>query len=246
VREDQQYIRVLGYEFRGPAKLGDRTHKAFLESISVPVGYVVEDVNSFGFNPDNSEQGLWLVFGIGLALVILVVALVFDSIWATVMVFLDLPIALGGVMAAFWFTGAAFTREAAVGVILVIGLAVSHSVLLVDAALERRRKFAGEGAGPEAYTSKGLSGAEVLRASLDRSGMIILVTLTTMASLIPLAYGTSSTTLFGAIALATAGGTIAGTIGAMLVLPAMIMGRKQRPRYVRPGSEPDPFPGKGW
>jgi multidrug efflux pump subunit AcrB len=246
LREDQQYIRVLGYEFRGPAKLGDRTHKAFLESISVPVGYVVEDVNSFGFNPDNSEKGLWLVFGIGLALVVLVVALVFDSIWATVMVFLDLPIALGGVMAAFWFTGAAFTREAAVGVILVIGLAVSHSVLLVDAALERRRKFAGAGAGAEAYTSRGLSGAEVLRASLDRSGMIVLVTLTTMASLIPLAYGTSSTTLFGAIALATAGGTIAGTVGAMLVLPAMVMGRKQRPRYIRPGSLPDPFPGKGW
>lgn len=243
LREDQQYIRTVGYEFRGPAKLGDRTHKAFLESISVPVGYVVEDVNSFGYQSDNSEKGLWLVFGIGLALVVLVVALVFDSIWATVMVFLDLPIALGGVMGAFWFTGAAFTREAAVGVILVIGLAVSHSVLLVDAALERRRKLAGDGHG---YSSKGLTGAEVLRASLDRSGMIILVTLTTMASLIPLAYGTSSTTLFGAIALATAGGTIAGTVGAMLVLPAMVMGRKQRPRYVRPGSEPDPFPGKGW
>jgi multidrug efflux pump subunit AcrB len=243
LREDQQYIRTVGYEFRGPAKLGDRTHKAFLESISVPVGYVVEDVNNFGYQSDNSEKGLWLVFGIGLALVVLVVALVFDSVWATIMVFLDLPIALGGVMAAFWFTGAAFTREAAVGVILVIGLAVSHSVLLVDAALERRRKLAADGHG---YSSKGLTGAEVLRASLDRSGMIILVTLTTMASLVPLAYGTSSTTLFGAIALATAGGTIAGTLGAMLVLPAMVMGRKQRPRYVRPGSEPDPFPGKGW
>ncbi|MND06467.1 hypothetical protein D3C83_278550 [compost metagenome] len=56
----------------------------------------------------------------------------------------------------------------------------------------------------------------------------MMVTLTTMASLIPLAVGTGSDTLFGSIALATAGGTIAGTIGAMLVLPALLAGRRRR------------------
>jgi HAE1 family hydrophobic/amphiphilic exporter-1 len=235
LREDQRYVRTVAYEFRGPARLGDRTHKAFLESISVPIGYTVEDVNSFGYVSDDSEKGLWLVFGIGLALVVLVVALVFDSVWATVMVFLDLPLALGGVMGAFWGTGAAFTREAAVGVILVIGLAVSHSVLLVDAALERRRRAAhAHGvAEREAYSLRKLTGAEVLRAALDRSGMIVLVTLTTLASLVPLAWGSSTTTLFGAIALATAGGTVAGTLGAMFVLPALVMGWK-RPRLGLP------------
>ena len=144
-------------------------------------------------------------------------------------------------MAAFWWTGAAFTREAAVGVILVVGLAVNQCVLLVDAALERRlRRAAGseheDGAGNtsgEATRPRGLSGADVLRSALDRSGMIVLITLTTMASLIPLAVGTSATTLFGAIALATAGGTVAGTIGALFVLPALVMGR------ARPALPPD-------
>ena len=172
-----------------------------------------------GFALPGPEHRVLVVLVVLVALVALVVALVFDSVWATVMVFLDLPIALGGLLAAFWFSGAAFTREAAVGVILVIGLAVSHSVLLVDAALERRKRL-----GVSATAPRGLSGAEVLRAALDRSGMIVLVTLTTMASLVPLAIGTSSTTLFGAIALATAGGTIAGTVGAMFVLPSLVMG----------------------
>lgn len=133
------------------------------------------------------------------------------------MVFLSLPIALAGVIAAFWAADAAFTREAAVGVILVVGLAVNQSILLVDAALERRRKTGGR-----------LSGAQVYHAALDRSGMIVMVTLTTIASLIPLAVGTSANTLFGAIALATAGGTVAGTIGAMLVVPALLA-RLRRP-----------------
>jgi hypothetical protein len=44
----------------------------------------------------------------------------------------------------------------------------------------------------------------------------------TLASLLPLAINTKTTDMFGGIALATAGGTIAGTIGAMLVMPALV------------------------
>ena len=216
-REDQQYIRVLSYDFRGPQKLADRTHKAFMESISVPAGYVVEDeVGNWG--EDESAKGLWYVFAIGVALVLLAVALVFDSTWAALMVFLSLPIALGGVVAAFWVTKSAFTREAAVGVILVVGLAVNQSILLIDAVLQARRR----------HGETPANGADVMRAALDRAGMIVLVTLTTLASLIPMAWGSAATTLFGAIALATAGGTVAGTIGAMFLMPAFVMGWRRR------------------
>jgi multidrug efflux pump subunit AcrB len=221
-RQDQQYLRILSYDFRGPAKLAQRTHTAFMKSIAVPAGYTVEDAG-FGFYvPDESEKGLWLVFAIGVVLVILSVALVFDSIWAAAMVFLSLPVALGGVMLAFWVAKASFTREAAVGVILVVGLAVNQSILLVDAALERRRA--------RRTGLLSLGGFGVIRSALDRSGMIVLVTLTSLASLLPLAIGTDTNSLFGAIALATAGGTLAGTIGAMFVLPAMVLKRRSQTR----------------
>jgi multidrug efflux pump subunit AcrB len=209
-REDQQYMRTLSYEFRGPSKLGERTHKSFLASIAVPPGYSVGDDSWFSWGEDESGKGLWLVFVAGVVLVILAVAIVFDSLWATAMVFLSLPVALAGSAAAFWIAGAAFTREAAVGVILVVGLAVNQSILLVDAALQQRRAHA-------------LTGADVVRAARDRAGMIVLVTLTTLASLLPLAVGTDPDELFGAIALATAGGTVAGTFGALWVVPALVL-----------------------
>ncbi len=217
-REDQQYLRVVAYEFRGPARLANRTHQAFMKSIEVPPGYQVMDSNDFIRFQDTSDRGLWLVFAIGVALVILSVAMVFDSAWGAWMVFLSLPLALAGVEGAFWAAGGTFTREAAVGVILVVGLAVNQSILLVDDALARRRRSPGNRLTP----------GRVYRAALDRSGMIMMVTLTTMASLIPLAVGTESSSLFGSIALATAGGTIAGTIGAMLVMPAVLAGRRRR------------------
>jgi HAE1 family hydrophobic/amphiphilic exporter-1 len=221
-REDQQYVRFVAYDFRGPNRLAQRTHESFMKSIVMPPGYSAADAG-FGFRPpDDSEKGLWLVFAVGVALVILSVAVVFDSVWGAALVFVSLPIALGGVIAVFWGFGAAFTREAAVGVILAVGLAVNQAILLVDAALVRRRR-AGR---------RGLDLGMAVRSAVERSGMIVLVTLASLASLIPLAVGTEASSLFGAIALATAGGTVAGTVGTMFVVPAMLVGRG-RPRRAR-------------
>lgn len=104
---------------------------------------------------------------------------------------------------------------------------------------------------------------DVLRAANDRSGMIVLVTLSALASLLPLTIGTKATTLFGAIALATAGGTLMGTVGALFLLPAMLVGYRlvkrrgdgsgpkgpgrlarwrARRRVVRPPADGNPLP----
>jgi len=215
-REDQQYVRILSYDFRGPNKLANRTHDAFMKATSVPAGYSVSDLGAFFRIQDESEKGLWLVFSVGIVLVLLSVAVVFNSAWAAGMVLVSLPLALGGVMAAFWLAGAAFTREAAVGVILVVGHGVNQAILVIDAALERRRR------------GERLTPLHTIAAARDRAGMIILVTLASLASLLPLAIGTRTTTLFGAIALANAGGMISGTLGALLILPVIFVRRRAR------------------
>ena len=81
-REDQQYVRIVSYDFRGPPKLANRTHDAFMASIGVPPGYSVGD-EKFEWQTDDSGKGLWIVFGAGVVLVVLSVAFVFDSVWAT-------------------------------------------------------------------------------------------------------------------------------------------------------------------
>lgn len=178
-REDQQYVRIVSYGFRGPAKLAQRTHESFMMSVTVPAGSVVGDAGFDWGYVDDSDRGLWLVFGVGVILVVLAVAMVFDSVWAAAMVLLSIPLALAGVMAAFWIAKTPFTREAAVGVILVVGLAVHQGILLVDAALERRRARAARGGRAT------LRARDVTDAALERAAMIVLVTLSTLASLIP-------------------------------------------------------------
>jgi HAE1 family hydrophobic/amphiphilic exporter-1 len=205
-----------------------------MQSITAPAGYSVSD-QQFTWREDESAKGLWLVFAAGVVLVLLSVAIVFDSAWAALMVFLSLPLCLAGVAGIFWATSTSFSREAAVGVILVVGLAVNQSILLVDAALEKKR--AGRQLGGRAVANNSLSVDDVLHAASDRSGMIMLVTLTTLGSLIPLAIGTDVDSLFGSIALATAGGTVAGTIGALFIVPAYLVGRRARAAVVAVSGE---------
>jgi hydrophobic/amphiphilic exporter-1 (mainly G- bacteria), HAE1 family len=227
-REDQQYVRIVSYDFRGPSKLAQRTHDAFMKTISVPPGYSAGD-EKFEWEEDESGKGLWLVFGAGMVLVILSVAMVFDSVWAALLVFLSLPVSIAGVAATFWITGTPFGREAAVGLILVIGLAVNQTILLVDAGLERRRGEKAKGRRDDAAEGRrGIGPREVLAAARDRAGMITLVTLTTLASLVPLAVHPDVESLFGGIALATLGGTLAGTIGALVLVPLLLLPWRRR------------------
>lgn len=232
-REDQQYVRIVSYDFRGPARLANRTHEAFMASIAPPAGYSVDD-ERFTWALDDSARGLWLVFALGVVLVILSVAFVFDSVWAAGMVLASLPVALAGVGGIFWATGTAFSREAAVGVIVVVGLAVNQAILLVHAALQRKRaRWAGALPDAALPLEEPIGARGVVYAARDRAGMIVLVTLTTLASLIPLAAGTDADSMFGSIALATAGGTLAGTTGALWVLPALLF-RRRAARPMRP------------
>lgn len=221
-REDQQYVRIVSYDFRGPSKLAQRTHDAFMASISVPPGYSVDD-ERFDWGRDDSGKGLWLVFGAGLVLVVLAVAFVFDSVWAAAIVFLSLPVAVAGVAGIFWATGTPFGREAAVGLILVIGLAVNQTILLMDGTLARRTSRIGND-----RVVRKVRALDVIGAARDRTAMIVLVTLTTLAGLLPLSIGTDLDSLFGAIALATVGGTLAGAVGALIVVPALLPGLWRR------------------
>ena len=115
--------------------------------------------------------------------------------------------------------------------------------LLLDASLEKRRQD-GTTAGRDGWTAGRLDGTasggsdqrvrnqstveDVLAAAAERLGMIVLVTLTSLTSLIPLALGTATDSLFGSIALATAGGTVAGTMAALWIVPAYLVGRSER------------------
>ncbi|HLM69485.1 MAG TPA: efflux RND transporter permease subunit, partial [Longimicrobium sp.] len=138
VREDQQYQRTVSYEFRGPTKLGDKVHEAVMKSTRLPAGYTLVGREEWKWSDDEKAQ-IYGVLAVSLILVFMVTAALFESLRQPLCVLLTVPMALIGVFMVFFFTGASFSREAFIGVIMMGGVVTNNATLLVDHVNQLRR-----------------------------------------------------------------------------------------------------------
>jgi HAE1 family hydrophobic/amphiphilic exporter-1 len=229
-RENQQYERTVAYEFRGPTKLGDLYHEAVIDGTEVPPGYTVEKGETgWSIGLEEREQ-IWMVVAVALLLVYVVTAALFESLLQPLCVILTVPMALIGVYLIFFYTGAAFTREAYIGVVMMLGIVVNNAILLVDHVNGVRARHPALSL-PEA----------VVRGTLERVRPILMTTATTVLGLLPLVlFGEGAgSNIWDALALVLIGGLLSSTLFVLTITPAayhLLEGWKVRARgIVEPG-----------
>lgn len=213
LREDQQYTRVVAYEFRGPNRLGDLVHENIIASTEVPPGYTVKKRDFPRFGQDEARQ-IYTVLGVAILLVFMVTAALFESLRQPLVVLLTVPMALIGVFMMFFYTNATFSREAYIGVIMMGGIVVNNAILLVD----HINRVRGESGLPME--------AAILRATLQRVRPILMTTTTTVLGLLPLVLwtrGGADGTIWNALAYTLIGGLLASTLLVLSVTPALYL-----------------------
>lgn len=231
-REDQQYERTVAYEFRGPARLGDLVHEQLIATASVPPGYSVEASDTGFFIDDEERFQIWLVLGVALLLVYMVTAALFESLRQPLCVIFTVPMALIGVYLIFFYTDASFTREAYVGVIMMLGIVVNNAILLVDHVNGVRRR----------HVHLPLEDA-IVRGTLERVRPILMTTTTTVLGLMPLVlFGDpAGTNIWDALALVLIGGLLSSTLFVLTITPAayhlLERGRVDRAPRLSPGGD---------
>jgi hydrophobic/amphiphilic exporter-1 (mainly G- bacteria), HAE1 family len=212
VREDQQYQRTVSYEFRGPNKLGDRVHEAVMKSTSLPAGYTLVGREEWRWSDDERTQ-IYLVLGVSLLLVFMVTASLFESLRQPLCVLLTVPMALIGVFLVFFFTGASFTREAFIGVIMMGGVVTNNATLLVDHVNQLRRR-------------DGLVLRDaILRGTLERVRPILMTSAVTILGLLPLVLFSEAAdaNIWNALGYALLGGLASSTVLVLTVTPALYL-----------------------
>jgi HAE1 family hydrophobic/amphiphilic exporter-1 len=210
-RENQQYERTVAYEFRGPQKLGDLFNDRVIEATQVPPGYTVKKGDTYYWiNPEDQAQ-IWMVIAVSLLLVYMVTAALFESLLQPLCVIFTVPMALIGVYLIFFYTGASFTREAYIGVIMMFGIVVNNAILLVDHVNGVRRR---EPALP-------LDDA-IVRGTVERVRPILMTTATTVLGLLPLVvFGAGAgSNIWDALALVLIGGLLSSTLFVLTITPA--------------------------
>ena len=211
-REDQQYERTVAYEFAGPRRLGDQYYDGIIESTELPVGYVIEEDQGFRWSEEDRRQ-IYAVLAVSILLIYMVTAALFESVRLPLCVLLTVPMALIGVFLMFFYTGASFTREAYVGVIMMGGIVVNNAILLVDNINRVRRESGGD------------LHAAILAGTLERVRPILMTTTTTVLGLLPLVLfsETADSTIWNALGYALIGGLLSSTIFVLATTPAIYL-----------------------
>ena len=211
-RENQQYERTVAYEFRGPQKLGDLFHQRVIEATQAPPGYTVEKGDTGWWIDPEDQRQIWMVSLVALLLVYMVTAALFESLLQPLCVIFTVPLALIGVYLIFFYTGASFTREAYIGVIMMFGIVVNNAILLVDHVNGIRRKE------PELELNEA-----IVRGTLERVRPILMTTATTVLGLLPLVlFGEGAgSNIWDALALVLIGGLLSSTLFVLTLTPAV-------------------------
>jgi HAE1 family hydrophobic/amphiphilic exporter-1 len=212
LREDQQYQRTVTYEFRGPAKLGDRVHASVIKSTALPPGYTLVGKEKWKWSDDEKTQ-IYGMLAFSLVLVFMVTAALFESVRQPLCVLLTVPMAMIGVFLVFFFTGASFTREAFIGVIMMGGVVVNNSMLLVDHVNLLRRE---EGLPLE---------PAIVRGTLERVRPILMTSAVTILGLLPLVIFSEAAdaNIWNALGYSLLGGLCSSTVLVLTVTPGLYL-----------------------
>jgi HAE1 family hydrophobic/amphiphilic exporter-1 len=150
-------------------------------------------------------------FGLSLAVVMLYLVMVaqFRSFLDPFIIMFAVPMGLIGVIWTLWATNTTLNIESFMGIIVMVGIVVSNSILLVDFANERRRQ-----------------GQELRRAVIEsariRMRPILMTALATVAGLMPIALKLGKGSEASApLARAAVGGLTVSTILTLVLVPCV-------------------------
>lgn len=154
-------------------------------------------------------SGLGLAMGLAVMVVFMIMASQFKSLRLPLILLFTIPVSLVGIVLALLAAGQGFSIPALMGMLMVVGIAVSNGILLVDAA----------GAG----LRQGLAvTAAVLQAARERFIPIAMTSLATITGLLPTALGLEKAAAANRpLALAVVGGLASSTLLSLFLVPVL-------------------------
>ncbi len=176
--------------------------------VDLPPGYLVTWGGQFELQ-QQANRRLALVVPVTLLLIFILLYVSFNSLRSSLLILLNIPLALVGGIVALWVSGQNLSVPASVGFIALFGIAMENGMVLVTYLRQLIRE--------------GVPLAEAtIRAASGRLRAVLMTAVTTALGLLPLllATGTGSE-VQRPLATVVIGGLFTSTVLTLLVLPAI-------------------------
>jgi len=203
-------------ERRGPPPSKTIILAQALKELNASVEYPQVSIVTSGGAQESIEslQDFLRAFVVAIIGIFLLLAILFNSYSQPMLVLAAVPFSLIGVIWAFYFHGEPLSFFALTGSLALMGVIVNDSLVMVSHLNYIRDKSA------QLEEKK----VWIARGSRDRLRAVVLTTLTTMAGVLPLAYGIGGTDVFlQPMVLALGYGLIFGTFLTLILLPCMYL-----------------------
>ncbi len=179
-----------------------------IAKIATPEDYYI---SIEGSERERQESFNSMIFALILSVVLvyMVMASQFESLLHPFTILLTIPLAVAGAILLFVITGVNLNIMAAIGVVMLVGIAVNSSILLVD----RIGQLRGEG-----FELKDA----IISAAEQRIRPILMTSITTILALMPMALSSADGAEFQRpMAIAVIGGLVASTLLSLTVIPCL-------------------------
>lgn len=207
-RENQQYLRYISFEYKGPYRFGDQFVDAAIKAMPLPSGYLFDrSFSFFRFTEEHQESMLWIAV-FALLAVFMITSSLYESFIKPFIIILSVPFSLIGLFLAFYLTDTPFGRGGYAAVVLLIGIVVTNSIVLVD-FIARRMEGVENGAGI------------LVQVASNRLRPVLMTTLTTIGGLMPLLVMGEKSSLWYSLSLGTIGGLLSSTVLTLIVIPVV-------------------------
>lgn len=224
-RKNNQYIVTITGQPTTAARLTARDEvNAAVAKLELPNGVTV----GLGTSMESmQEEFTSLITAIltAVLLVFMVMAMQFESIRFSIIVMICIPFSLIGAFGSLWLSKNSLSMTAMMGLLTLVGTVINSGILYIDTANQYRASM-------DAETALVMAGRTRLRP-------ILMTTLTTVLSMVPMAigYGENGEMMQG-MALVIIGGLVASTILSLLLLPTFYLlfrgDRKHRNKNDKP------------
>jgi multidrug efflux pump subunit AcrB len=177
-----------------------------LEDVELPYGVWIGQ-STYDQMVQEEFASLGIAILAAVLLVFMVMAIQFESVRHSLMVMTCIPFAAIGSFFLMFITGTTISMVSLLGFLILIGLVVNNGILFVDTTNKYRKTM-------ELHDA-------LINAGSSRLRPILMITLTTVFAMMPLALGlgSSGAELMQGLGITVVGGLTASTILALLLLP---------------------------
>ncbi|NQY67779.1 MAG: efflux RND transporter permease subunit, partial [Flavobacteriales bacterium] len=208
MRVNNVYANITGKDVGSVSDQIQDMIDAKIKNKEIPEGYEVTFEGEVGIIKKSfSDLGLGL--GLAVVLAFLIIVPLFRSFRLPLIIILSFPLGIIGVALLMWMTNTYLSIQSIMGIIMMVGIAVSYGNILVDRI--------------NALVIEGTSKIEAItKGSADRFRPILMTASTTIFGLVPTALALSKGSESNVpLAIAVIGGTIMATFLTLYIIPIL-------------------------